>query len=119
MVYRLRSGGEIEADRGGAAAHDHVIRVAEVPSVDLDGKASRYQAAERGAQASRVFIVRCPRADRFAYRKRDEIAHAQRRREREGARAGAGNGVNVQGHAYAYHEVKVLPNFEEPPAARE
>ena len=119
MVNRLRSGGKIEADRSGAAADDDVVRVAEIPSVDVYGEAPGDQTAERGTQAARVLVLRRARTDRFAYRKADQIPHAQRRCERKRTRAGAGHGMNVQGHAHAYHGVKVLPNFEEPPAARE
>lgn len=119
MVNRLRSGGKIEADRSGALADDGLVHVAEIPAVNVYSEASGEQTAERRAQTARVLVLRRARADRFAYRKGDQIAHAQRRCERERARAGAGHGMNVQRHAYAYHSVKVLPNFEEPPAARE
>ena len=119
MVDRFALGREVEAHRDDVAADDDLIRVIEVAAVDVDREVSAGETQQRRAHGAGKLVCRGAAADRFSHGERHEIANAQRRRKRERARAAGGDCVNIERNANANHGGRVLPIFEEPPAARE
>jgi len=73
-----------EANVDAARAHDHVLGVDKVPSVDIDGEVAGGQTGERAMNAALELIVRRTRADRFAHGEHKQFAYAERRRKGKG-----------------------------------
>ena len=119
MERRAASLAEEKSDVRGAFADNDRFGVGESASVDVDNEIACGQARERPMNAARKLIVRRARADRFADRKRQEIAHAQRRRERKGTRAADCDGVEVERNLHADHQNDNFCCIEELPAGRD
>lgn len=119
MERRTASLAQEKSDVRGAFADDDRFGVAESSSVDVDDEIAGSQARQRPMNATRELIVRRARADRFADRKRQEIAHAQRRRERKGTRAADCDGVEVERNLHADHQHTNFCCIEELPAGRD
>ena len=59
-----------------AFADDDLVAVEEGAPVDVDGEIARRKPGQRAYHGPLKFIVRRPRADRFAHGERDEFANA-------------------------------------------
>jgi hypothetical protein len=92
-----------EANVCGLFTHDHRFGIRKWTSVDIEDEIAGGQSRQRPEHAPLKLIVRCAFADRFANRKRKQLAHAQRRCKRKCHRAARGDGMEIERHANAYH----------------
>lgn len=81
---RTPAAGQEEANVRRTFADDDGIRVDETAAVDDDREVAGRESGQRAVNAARKLVARGARADRFAYGKREQVAHAHRRREGKG-----------------------------------